>query len=186
MSKLYGPDEGYEVVKSRSPKKTRVNKEKKVSQHASLYSTVRGKISELICDQEPVMSGPPFNPVVDLNILSHEQFVDRASAVITPLNPEGHPPPGVYSPTMKSLIDRLEVSRMTNDKFTVLCISGERQFATIVLIVCSKLQRNSRGCSSSVTATEEVATKEDSQENYQKDESFLRTVGHDEYLGFQE
>jgi hypothetical protein len=47
------------------------------------------------------MSGPPFHPVVDLNSLSHEQFVDRAS---------------VYSPTMKSLIDRLEVSRMTNSQ----------------------------------------------------------------------
>ena len=116
MSKLYGPDEGYEVVQNRSSKKTRVNKKKEVSQNISLYSTIRGKISELICDQEPVMSGPPFNPVVDLNSLSHEQFVDRAGAVITPFNPEGHPPPGVYSPTMRSLIDRLEVSRMTNSQ----------------------------------------------------------------------
>jgi hypothetical protein len=116
MSKLYGPDEGFEVVKNRSSKKTRVNKEKKVSQNVSLYSTVRSKISELICDQEPVMSWPPFNPVVDLNTLSHEQFVERAGAVITPFNPEGHPPPGVYSPTMRSLIDRLEVSRMTNSQ----------------------------------------------------------------------
>ena len=119
MSKLYGPDEGYEVVKNRSSKKSTnksINKDKKVSHNVSLYSTVRGKISELICDQEPVMSGPPFNPVVDLDSLSHEQFVDRAGAVITRFNPEGHPPPGAYSPTMRSLIDRLEVSRMTNSQ----------------------------------------------------------------------
>jgi hypothetical protein len=104
MSKLYGPDEGYEVVRRRSSKKTSVNKE-----HVSLYSTVRGEISELIC--ELVMSGPPFNPVVDLDSLSHEQFVTRASRVITKLNPEGHPPPGVSSPTMMNLIHRLEISR---------------------------------------------------------------------------
>ena len=112
MSKLYGPDEGYEVVKSRSSKKTNTKKlERKVSQHVSLYSKVRGKISDLICDQEPVLHGPPFNPVVDLDSLSHEQFVTRARRVITELNPEGHPPPGVSSPTMMNLIDRLEISK---------------------------------------------------------------------------
>ena len=101
MSKLYGPDEGCEVVRSRSSTKTSVNKvEKKVNQHVSLYSTVRGKISDLICDQELVLHGHPFNPVVDLDSLSHEQFVTRASIVITKFNPEGHPPPGVSSPTM--------------------------------------------------------------------------------------
>jgi hypothetical protein len=31
--------------------------------------------------------------------------------VIIEFNPEGHPPPGVSSPTMKNLIDRLELSR---------------------------------------------------------------------------
>ena len=57
------------------------------------------------------MSGPPFNPLIDLDELSHEKFVDKASEVIIPFNPEGQPPPGVYSPTMKNLIDRLEISR---------------------------------------------------------------------------
>ena len=37
--------------------------------------------------------------------------MNRASKVITKLNPEGHPPPGVSSPTMMNLIDRLEISR---------------------------------------------------------------------------
>ena len=50
MSKLYGPDEGYEVVRSRSSKKTSVNKIGK-SQHVSLYSTFKGKISDLISTQ---------------------------------------------------------------------------------------------------------------------------------------
>ena len=112
MSTLYGPDEGYEVVRGRSSKKTSVNAVKSTdSQHISLYKTVRGKISELICDQELVLQGPPFNPVVDLDSLSHDQFVNRASRVITKLNPEGHPPPGVSSPTMMNLIERLEISR---------------------------------------------------------------------------
>ena len=114
MSKLYGPDEGYEVVNSRSSFKKGVKKvenKQKPTQHVSMYSTVRGRISELICDQELVLHGPPFNPVVDLASLSHEQFVNRASRVITKLNPEGHPPPGVSSPTMMNLIDRLEISR---------------------------------------------------------------------------
>jgi hypothetical protein len=117
MSKLHGPDEGYEVVQSRSSKKNNVKKvEKKVSQHVSLYRTVRGKISELICDQELVLHGPPYNPVVNLDALSHSQFVKKASEVITPANPDGHPPPGAYSPTMKNLIDRLEVSRTTDQQ----------------------------------------------------------------------
>ena len=74
MSKLYGPDEGYEVVNTRSSLKKGVKKveNKKKTQHVSMYSTVRGKISELICDQELVLHGPPFNPVVDLASLSHE------------------------------------------------------------------------------------------------------------------
>ena len=90
MSKLYGPDEGYEIICSRSTeKKDKKEVSKTKVQHISLYKTVRGKISDLICDQEPVMSGLPFNPVVNT------EFMDRASEVITPLNPEGHPPPGV-------------------------------------------------------------------------------------------
>ena len=112
-TKLYGPDEGYEVVKNRSSvkKSKKVEASKARIQHVSLYKTVRGKISDLICDQELVLSGPPFNPVVNLEELSHNEFVQKANEVITPWNPEGHPPPGVYSPTMKSLIARLEVSR---------------------------------------------------------------------------
>jgi hypothetical protein len=111
-TKLYGPDEGYEIVRNRST----VKKGKKVEvsknvQHVSLYKTVRGEISDLICDQELVLSGPPFHPVVNLDELSHSEFVKKASEVITPFNPEGHPPPGAYSPTMRNLIDRLEVSR---------------------------------------------------------------------------
>ena len=119
MSKLYGPDEGYEIVRSRSTVKKGNKKEvsKPVVQHVSLYKTVRSKISDLICDQELVMSGPPFNPVVNLDELSHTDFVNKANEVMTPFNPEGHPPPGVYSPTMRNLIDRLEVSR-TKDPST--------------------------------------------------------------------
>jgi hypothetical protein len=114
-TKLYGPDEGYEMVRRGSAiKKSRVSKA--TTKKVSMYTTVRGKISDLICDQEPVLSGPPFNPVVDLDSLSHDQFVTRANEVITSLNPEGHPPPGVYSPTMKNLIDRLEVSRMKDSQ----------------------------------------------------------------------
>ena len=125
MSKLYGPDEGYEVVKSRSSKNTNTNKlERKVSQHVSLYSKVRGKISDLICDQEPVLHGSPFNPVVDLDSLSHEQFITRARRVITELNPEGHPPPGVSSPTMMNLIDRLEVSKNEESSYASVLKNG--------------------------------------------------------------
>ena len=70
-TKLYGPDEGYEIVKNRSTiKKSKVSKAR--VQHSSLYKTVRGKISDLICDQELVMSGPPFNPVIDLDELSYD------------------------------------------------------------------------------------------------------------------
>jgi len=117
-TKLYGPDEGYEIVRSRSAvkkvKKVEVSKPK--FQQISLYKTVRGKISDLICDQELVLSGPPYHPVINLDDLSHTEFVNRAKEVITPLNPEGHPPPGVYSPTMQNLIDRLEVSRMKDSQ----------------------------------------------------------------------
>ena len=49
--------------------------------------------------------------MVNLEELSHNEFVEKANEVITHWNPEGHPPPGIYSPTMKNLIDRLEVSR---------------------------------------------------------------------------
>ena len=67
----------------------------------------RAAISDLISDQEPVLS-PPWNPVIDLNSLNHEEFVQQAQQVMTPFNPEGHPPPGVNAPSMKVLIDRLE------------------------------------------------------------------------------
>jgi len=96
-TKLYGPYEGYEIARNRSTVKKvkKVEASKATVQHVSLYKTVRGKISDLICDQGLVMSGPPFNPVVNLDELSHNEFVKKANKVITPLNPEGHPPPGV-------------------------------------------------------------------------------------------
>ena len=104
--------------------------------NVSLYSTVRGKISDLICDQELVMSGPPFNPLIDLDELSHEKFVDKASEGITPFNPEGHPPPGVYSPTMKNL-----ARDMKKRRWTVVCIDSSEQFTNIILFVSTELQR---------------------------------------------
>ena len=111
-----------------------------------MYSTVRGKISDLICDQELVLHVPPFNSVVDLLSLSHEQFVTRASRVITKFNPEGHPPPGVSSPTMMNLIDRLEISRNegrssydsgdhNNDDHS--SISVDLQYGTLLQVDCS-------------------------------------------------
>ena len=68
-------------------------------------------MADLPEDQEPVMKGSPFNPIVDLTKLSHDKFITRAKEVITPWNPEGHPPTGVLSPSMQSLIDGLEVTR---------------------------------------------------------------------------
>ena len=68
-------------------------------------------MADLMEDHDPVMKGPPFNPVVDLSKLSHGEFVARAKEVITPWNLEGHPPPGVLLPTMQNLIDGLEVTR---------------------------------------------------------------------------
>jgi len=101
MSKLYGPDEGYQTVVSRTALK-KTKKEEKI---------IRQQMADLLEDQEPVMKGPPFNQIIDLTRLSHEKFITKAKEVITPWNPEGHPPTGVSSPTMKSLIDGLEVTR---------------------------------------------------------------------------
>jgi hypothetical protein len=49
--------------------------------------------------------------VSDLNSLNHEEFVKQAQQVMTPFNPEGHPLPGVNAPSMKVLIDRLELAK---------------------------------------------------------------------------
>ena len=49
------------------------------------------------------MKGPPFNSIVDLTRLSHEEYITKAK--------EGYPPLGVLSPTMQSHIDGLEVIR---------------------------------------------------------------------------
>jgi hypothetical protein len=54
---------------------------------------------------------PPWNPVIDLQSLNHKEFVKHAEQVIRPLNPEGHPPPGVNAPSMRVLIDRLELAK---------------------------------------------------------------------------
>ena len=43
-------------------------------------------MTDLMEDQEPVMKGPPFNPVVNLSKLSHEEIVTRESQVFTPCN----------------------------------------------------------------------------------------------------
>jgi hypothetical protein len=102
MSKLYGPEEGYQTVISRTNMK-KLKKDEK---------NLRQKMAELMEDQEPVLKGPPFNPVIDLSALPHDEFVSRARQVITSGNPEGHPP-GLSSPTMKSLIDGLEVTKET-------------------------------------------------------------------------
>ena len=68
-------------------------------------------MEDLLEDQEPVMKGPPFNPVIDLSSMSHDDdFINHARLVITTGNPQGHPP-GMSSPTMQSLIDGLEVTR---------------------------------------------------------------------------
>ena len=105
MSKLYGPDEGYQTVGKRG----RVNKPEKSpkKKHTAAYLSIRRVMSDLISDQEPVLS-PPFNEVIDLDSLDEEEFVAHASKVMTEENPEGHPPPGAYAPTMKSLIERLD------------------------------------------------------------------------------
>ena len=100
MSKLYGTDEGYQTVVSR----TALQKTKKAEKF------IRQKMEDLLEDQEPVMKGPPFNPVIDLSSLFHDDFVNHARQVITTGNPQGHPP-GMSSPTMQSLIDGLEVTR---------------------------------------------------------------------------
>ena len=100
MSKLHGPDEGYKTVVRRTSTKKLKNEEK----------ILRQKMADLLEDQEPVMKGPPFNPVIDLSSLSHDEFVNHARQVITTGNPQGHPP-GMSSPTMQSLIDGLEVTR---------------------------------------------------------------------------
>lgn len=105
MPKLCGPDEGYE------------NYEKvKLTKPATMYSTVRGKIADLICDLEVVIIDPTFNPVIDLEALPHKEFVERAEQVMTPLNPEGHPLPDVLIPTMENLLDRLEISRFVGQE----------------------------------------------------------------------
>ena len=68
-------------------------------------------MASLLEDQEPVLQGPPFNQIIDLTKLSHENLIKKAKEVITPWNPESHPPTSVSSPTMQSLIDGLEVTR---------------------------------------------------------------------------
>ena len=72
---------------------------------------IRQQMASLLEDQEPVLQGPPFNQIIDLTKLSHENLIKKAKEVITPWNPEGHPPTSVSSPTMQSLIDGLEVTR---------------------------------------------------------------------------
>ena len=67
-------------------------------------------MAELLKDQEPVMKGPPFNPVIALSALSHDDFVNHARQMITTGNPQGHPP-SMSSRTMQSLIDGLEVTK---------------------------------------------------------------------------
>ena len=71
-------------------------------------------MADLQEDQEPVMKGPPFNSIIDLSKLSYDKSLIKAKDVITPCNPEGHPP-GVLSPTMQNLIDDKGVIRI-NDK----------------------------------------------------------------------
>jgi hypothetical protein len=114
MSKLYGPDEGYQTKVNRGTLK-RLKKGGKSPKSTSVsYLNCRSVISELISDQEPVLS-PPWNPVIDLNSLTHDEFVQQAQQVMTTFNTEGHPPPGVNAPSMKVFIDRLELAKQ-NDR----------------------------------------------------------------------
>ena len=82
MSKLYGPDEGYKTVVSRTALK-KAKKDEKL---------IRQQMASLLEDQEPVLQGPPFHQIIDLTKLSHENLIKKAKEVITPWNPEGHPP----------------------------------------------------------------------------------------------
>ena len=82
MSKLYGPDEGYQTVVSRTALK-KVKKDEKI---------IRQQMADLLEDQELVMKGPPFNQVIDLTKLPHEKLIMRAQSVLTQWNPHGHPP----------------------------------------------------------------------------------------------
>ena len=77
MSNLYGPDEGYETSISRTNTKKSKNNEKKL----------RKQMEELMEDQEPVMNGPPFNPVNDLSKLSYGR---KSTKCIITNNAESH------------------------------------------------------------------------------------------------
>jgi len=114
MTKLYGPDEGYETVLRHGTAK-KLKKDGKVRQSAqSNRVKVRKQITDLISDRDPdgsVLKGPPFPAVIDLHRLTDVELVKQASKVITTTNPAGRPPPGVQGPTMQSLIDRLQVSQ---------------------------------------------------------------------------
>ena len=110
MSKLYGDDEGYEVMVNRSTMKKlkKVEDSKRATKSKSRYNSIRKEISDLICDQEPVLHGPPFNEIIDLASLTHDEFVARASMVMTVYNPEGRPPSRAHLPPMNKLIDALD------------------------------------------------------------------------------
>ena len=122
MSKLHGPDEGYKTVVRRTSTKKLKNEEK----------ILRQKMADLLEDQEPVMKGPPFNPVIDLSSLSHDEFVNHARQVITTGNPQGHPP-GMSSPTMQSLIDGLQVTRESYASVTKKSSPSESSYNGSVL-----------------------------------------------------
>ena len=122
MSKLHGPDEGYKTVVRRTRAKKLKNDEK----------ILRQKMADLLEDQEPVMKGPPFNPVIDLSSLSHDEFVNHARQVITTGNPQGHPP-GMSSPTMQSLIDGLQVTRESYASVTKKSSPSESSYNGSVL-----------------------------------------------------
>lgn len=110
MSRLYGPEEGYQIqLKKGTIKKIR-KPEKSPRKVVNFYSIIREKISELISDQEPVIESP-LNSIIDLDSLTHYEFVAQASKVMIEHNPEGHPPLGVSMPTMKRLIERLDHAR---------------------------------------------------------------------------
>ena len=124
------------------------------------------------------MSRPPFNPVVNLDELSHKEFVEKANKMISPFNPEGHPPPGV-----KNLIDRLEMSRnkdsqsyasMVKDGSPRSSPSSVQSFNGSVL--SEDRSKSIEGCSarSKRCNKAEVAFESGSPKTKQKDESLLR------------
>jgi hypothetical protein len=138
----------FQKVDSKKHKKIKMSDFKKSSSVTSPYQNLRNMIEENISDHDPVLHGPPFNPVIDLAKLSHDALVARAKGVMTEFNPTGLPPPGSAQgvPPMSELLDHIEDAK--RDSYASMNNSfGDRQSA-------------SESVDSSVTElTEEAPTK---------------------------